>query len=432
MIIAGTDVVSNIGEAAAQCGIPDDKILLLAPTDEELTPGRYASWRSLLHHGSERWVTFSDFRTATTTNAFLLFSSGTTGLPKAAQLSHYNLIAEHTMLVENPKHPTARDTRRVAVLPFFHVAAAPQTFISALRLGAQTAIMRRFYLKGWLANMKRSRGTDFLLVPPMVAGILQYARAKPDEVRDCLSTTRHGWSSAAPLSEHLRAAFQKLLPADASFTQLWAMTETSSAACIFYPGTHDDTGSVGAFMPNIDVKLVDEQGEEVGPFDVPGELCVRGPNVIRGYLNNPEANARDWDEDGFFHTGDVLLCDGRTKKWYVVDRKKELLKVRGFQVAPSELEAVLLKHPNILDAAVIGVASGGADGEVPRAYVVRRKESEHLNQRDVHTWMEEKLARYKQLDGGVRFVGEIPKSVAGKILRNDLRAMVRREENAKL
>lgn len=166
-------------------------------------------------------------------------------------------------------------------------------------------------------------------------------------------------------------------------------------------------------MPNIDVKIVDPNSDssaapEVGPYDTRGELCIRGPTVVRGYLDNPEANARDWDREGYFHTGDIVYCDSKTKLWYVVDRKKELMKVRGFQVAPNEIEGVLLEHPDVADVAVIGVVVG-EKGELPRAYVVI-KEGKVLTEGDVRAWVGERLARYKQVEGGVRFVGSIPKT----------------------
>lgn len=201
----------------------------------------------------------------------------------------------------------------------------------------------------------------------------------------------------------------------------------------------DDTGSVGRSLPGMDMKLIDEEGKDITDYDVRGELCVRGPTVIGGYLDK-EATANSWDKDGFFHTGDVAYCEGGTEKWYIVDRKKELIKVRGFQVAPPELEAVLISHPQIVDAAVIGVQPYPGDkSEYPRGYVVRRdsQEGKALNADDVKKFMAERLARYKRLDGGVVFVDEIvsvpaisdelsltvwqPKNPSGKILKRTLR-----------
>lgn len=169
-------------------------------------------------------------------------------------------------------------------------------------------------------------------------------------------------------------------------------------------------------------------------------MCVRGPIVIRGYFENPKANAESFDSEGFFKTGDIVYRDSKTDKWYIVDRKKELIKVRGFQVAPPEIEAVLLSHPDIIDAAVIGVKTFVKEGhsrgefvESPRAYVVRRpgKEGDALDEVKVKTYCGKRLARYKELTGGVKFVETIPKNASGKILKRILREQAEKEDKAK-
>lgn len=150
---------------------------------------------------------------------------------------------------------------------------------------------------------------------------------------------------------------------------------------------------------------------------------MRGPTVTPGYFNNPEANAQSFDSEGWYKTGDIAYCDEATKKWYIVDRKKELIKVRGFQVAPPELEAVLLLHPHIIDAAVVGITVPDADTEFPRAYVVRRpgEGGAKLTEAGVQQYALERLAKYKALTGGVKFVDAIPKNPSGKILKRVLR-----------
>lgn len=176
-------------------------------------------------------------------------------------------------------------------------------------------------------------------------------------------------------------------------------------------------------------RLVDDDGNDITAYDVRGEFCVRGPSVIPGYFENPEANKLSFDSDDFFHTGDIAYCDGKTKLWYIVDRKKELIKVRGFQVAPPELETVLLSHPDIIDAAVIGIPTNAFDGEVPRAYIVRRPGSSvsKLTEEDVKGYISERLTKYKRLEGGVKFVETIPKNASGKILKRILRDEVKKE-----
>jgi len=157
--------------------------------------------------------------------------------------------------------------------------------------------------------------------------------------------------------------------------------------------------------------------------------------VISGYFENPTANASSFDSEGFFKTGDIVYCDGKTKKWYIVDRKKELIKVRGFQIAPPEIEGVLLSHPGIVDAAVIGIKEksqkeGQEVVEKPRAYVVRRPGAKEVTEEEVKKWCGERLARYKELSGGVRFVEAIPKNPSGKILKRVLREQAEKEDKA--
>ncbi|KAK9578708.1 hypothetical protein V6Z93_009654 [Aspergillus fumigatus] len=180
--------------------------------------------------------------------------------------------------------------------------------------------------------------------------------------------------------------------------------------------------------------LIDENGDNISAFDVRGELCVRGPTITPGYFRNDSANAESFDAEGWFKTGDIAYCEGRTRKWYIVDRRKELIKVRGFQVAPAELEAVLLGHPLIVDAAVIGVVFPGTDTEYPRAYVVRQpgREGEILTEEDVRKYLGERLARYKALVGGVKFVDAIAKSASGKILKRVLRENSKKDIEAGL
>ena len=181
-------------------------------------------------------------------------------------------------------------------------------------------------------------------------------------------------------------------------------------------------------------RLVDDAGSNITGYDVSGELCVRGPITSPGYFENPKANGEAF-RNGWFHTGDIAYCDSKSKKWYIVDRKKEMIKVRGFQVAPPELEAVLLGHPQIIDAAIIGVYPKGVEGgEAPRAYVIRRPgpEGAKLTAEDVKRYLEPRLAKYKALDGGVVFVDAIPKTASGKILKRTLRDQAKQEMNSKL
>lgn len=181
-------------------------------------------------------------------------------------------------------------------------------------------------------------------------------------------------------------------------------------------------GTVGYPLPCIECKLIDETGKDVTDTGK-GELCIKGPTVIRGYFENPKATAESWDGDGYFKTGDVVEVDKRGL-FYVTERMKELIKVRGFQVAPAELEGVLTSHADILDAAVIGIKNG--EDEAPRAYIMKRSGSS-LTAEDIHEYTKTRLARYKQITGGIAFVESIPKLPSGKILKRVIREQWKKE-----
>ena len=426
-IITEPETLGSIEQAADECKIPRSNILIFNILGQPVPQG-YQSWETLLDHGEEGWIRFNDLEVAKNTEAARLFSSGTTGLPKAVMTSHYNLIAEHELIygLETRDYKI----KRILALPMFHAAAFPVAHTTTLKSGHVAYIMRRFDLEGFLQNIERYQVTDIGMVPPIVVAVIMSPLTKKYE----LKSVRAVQCGAAPLGKDAQRRLESLLGGGAPCTQVWGMTETTCIATKFTYPERDDTGSVGRPLANLDVKLVDDAGIDISAYSVSGELCVRGPTLCLGYLNNPTANEA-FDTDGFYHTGDIAYCDPKSKLWYIVDRKKELLKVRAFQVAPPELEAVLLSHAQIVDAAVIGVpAPRPDDGQLPRAYVVRRsgEEGESLTEADVKSHVANKLAKFKHLSGGVRFVSAIPKNASGKILKRLLRDDVKKEMSAKL
>lgn len=302
----------------------------------------------------------------------------------------------------------------------FHVATAPTCHFSPLKDGVGTYVLRRFELEPFLKAIEEHQITDCPTVPPMVISIIQ------SDLKDkySLASVKFATCGAAPLDKAQQARFQALLAKDAVYTQVWGMTETTCICTNFPYPEADTTGSVGRPVPGVELKLVDaaDPDKDITGYDVRGEVCIRGDTVIRGYLDE-KATAESWDKDGFFHTGDIAYCDKETGKWYIVDRKKELIKVRGFQVAPPELESVLLDHPGVYDAAVIGVKKHGTDDEYPRAYIVKRQneEAKKLDEKSVFDYMGERLAKFKRPEGGVVFIDQIPKNPSGKILKKVLR-----------
>ncbi|KAI9731739.1 MAG: hypothetical protein M1834_004528 [Cirrosporium novae-zelandiae] len=415
-LISEPEIFEPLLAAGKECHIPTENIWVFDNSGQQLPKG-FCSWTTLMQHGEQDWVCFDDEEMSKNTTAARLFSSGTTGLPKAAMLSHHNLIAEHTLVVEIVPCPHERS--RILCMPMFHAAIFPSAHTACLREGATGYVLRRFELEYFLASIEKYRISDLGIVPPIVIATIM----SPITNKYSLRSVRAATCGAAPLGKEPQGRFEALLADGAPFTQVWGMTETSCIATrIAYP-ERDSTGSVGRFLPNLDAKLIDDDGKDITGYDVQGEICLRGPTVTNGYFENPKANTDSFDSEGFFKTGDIGFCDGKSKLWYIIDRKKELIKVRGFQVAPPEIEAILLSHPHIVDAAVIGVQFDRHETEFPRAYVVRRPSPEgaKLTEEEVINYTRSRLASFKRLTGGVRFMEAIPKNASGKILKRILR-----------
>ncbi len=340
--------------------------------------------------------------------AVLPYSSGTTGMSKGVMLTHRNIIANLEQLRVGWRM-TEEDVI-CGVLPFFHIYGFTIILNSALMSGTTIVTMPRFDLRGLLQVVQDHRVTRGHFAPPLV---LSLATAPEVDEYD-LSSLRTAVSGAAPLDAEL--ATRAEARTGCVIRQGYGMTEASPGTHFVYDEDFRTTppGSVGKLLPGTEARLVDPAtGEDVAAGEA-GELLVRGPQVMVGYLDNPAATA-DTVTDGWLHTGDVARVD-ENGDYYVVDRLKELIKYKGFQVAPAELEALLLTHPDVLDAAVIATPDPTA-GEAPKAFVVSRGE------RDADAllaWVAERVAPYKKLRA-LEFVPEIPKSPAGKILRRVLK-----------
>ena len=357
----------------------------------------------LLDHGEA-----PDFTNAAAAGdlAVLPLSSGTSGQPKPVMLTHRNLVA-NTLQATVALDVRTRDVV-LGVLPFFHIYGLSMISV-AVHQGTTVVLMPRFDLQEALALMRRYDVTYMPVVPPIVLGLAKHPSLRSQD----LPNLRVVLSGAAPLDNEIAAEVSRRL--ECPVVQGYGLTETS-------PVTHatrisDARGAVpgvGLPVPNTESTVVDvETGRPCDPLER-GEIWVRGPQVMRGYLNRPEDTAAVMTPDGWLRTGDVGYAD-EIGRFFIVDRLKELIKYKGHPVAPAELEAVLLGHPAIADAAVVPQPDAES-GEVPKAFVVLRAP---VDAREIMEYVAERLGRHKRLHG-VEFISQIPRSPAGKILRRML------------
>ena len=337
----------------------------------------------------------------------LPYSSGTTGLSKGVMLSHRNLVAN---LEQARAALDFGEERMVAVLPFFHIYGLQVILNLGLSTGSTVVTLPRFDLEAFLRLTQEHRATRAFVAPPIV---LALAKEPAVDGYDLSSMTQM-LSGAAPLSAELAGECEARIGCEV--VQGYGMTELSPVSHVTVAGQFKP-GSVGVTIPNTELQVIDvASGEPLG-VDADGEVWVRGPQVMRGYLNNPTATAETIDADGWLHTGDIGHVD-EDGHLYVVDRLKELIKYKGFQVPPAELEGLLLTHPAVADAAVIGLPDDEA-GEVPAAYVALKPDAAATAD-EILAFVAGQVAHYKRLDS-VTFVDAIPKSASGKILRRTLR-----------
>lgn len=394
--------------AAEAVGIPHDRVIVIDGA---------AGHPNLRHLIMEQQTAPEVSFDPATHVAVLPYSSGTTGIPKGVMLSHRNLIAN---VQQSRSNIDLRENDRVlAVLPFFHIYGMTVLLNLALRQRASLVTMVRFDLVEFLTNIQKYGCTYLYIAPPIAVALAKHPIVDQFDI----STVHTVFSGAAPLDgETAEIAGRRI---GARMMQGYGMSELSPVSHAMPASRHDiPVSSVGTMLPNQVCKLVDtETGEEIteiGPDGVtkPGELWVKGPNVMLGYLNQPEATAATLDADGFLHTGDIAVYH-EGEYFSIVDRVKELIKYKGYQIAPAELEALLLSHPKVMDAAVIGVLDDDKQ-EIPKAFVVAAPDS-GLTEEDVMAFVAENVAPHKKVRR-VEFIDAIPKSTAGKILRKDLRA----------
>ncbi|WP_420098495.1 AMP-binding protein [Corynebacterium sp.] len=406
----------NGADGARAAGLDDDHVI-------DLTDGASGLSAMLQEGHAAPQVTFDPAEHV----AVLPFSSGTTGVPKGVKLSHTNLVANVLQtLPQLQENGQSRDSTVMAVLPFFHIYGMNTVLNTTLANRAHLVTMPSFDLKNFL-ELHQAHAIDFAFIAPPIAVVLAKHPLVDEYDLDSLATLLSG---AAALDHALAAAVQDRL--GVTVVQGYGMTETSP---VTHTGIRGETPleSIGLPVANTECKVVDLTDDALGEILPPGnegersasgEMWIRGPQVMLGYLNNEEATANTLVDGGWLRTGDVVEYDHEGNV-YVVDRAKELIKYKGYQVAPAELEALLMTHEDIADAAVVGFIREEDGEELPRAFVVAQVRDGNpvdVDKEALMAWVAERVAPYKKIRM-VEVVAEIPKSGTGKILRKDLRGL---------
>lgn len=341
----------------------------------------------------------------------LPYSSGTTGRSKGVRLTHRSMVSNISQVAAVA--PVNAGDRVLAFLPMFHIMGFAVVALGGLVKGATLVTLPGFEPRSFLTAIQSHRVTNLFVVPP----IANFLAAHPMIDEFDLSSVATLGCGAAPLGAETERLLRNRLGCD--MAQGYGMTESSG--CISYPQFGDvaATGSSGGLLPNTEAMVVDPETGRPQPAGATGELWFRGPQVFDGYLDNPDATAETIDADGWVHTGDLGHFDA-AGFLHITDRLKELIKVKGFQVAPADLEALLLTHPAVADVAVIGRTDERA-GERPVAYVVGESGS-RTDVDEIAAWVAERVSHYKRL-AEVVLVEAIPRNPSGKILRRVLRAL---------
>jgi len=348
------------------------------------------------------------------TLAALPYSSGTTGLPKGVMLTHYNLVANMFQLLGPDAYEITSPDVLLCFLPLYHIYGLNVGLNPALTVGATLILMPRFHVSQFLSLLVSEAVTITLVVPPALQSLVQAAEAGQFPQNHVLRWLKSG---AAPLAPELPRRFTSLT--GIFVTQGYGMTEASPVTHVGYldPKLYKPE-SIGQPLAQTECRLVDENGEEV-PTGQPGELVMRGPQFMSGYWKDPQATAAVL-RDGWYWSGDVVRRDEQDF-YYVVDRVKEMIKYKGFAVAPAQVEALLLEHPAVRDCGVVGCPDVSA-GEIPVAFVALHESfaaSKKMEQ-ELRAYVADRLTHYKQ-PRQIRFVDAIPKTASGKILRRELR-----------
>ncbi|KAK5045783.1 hypothetical protein LTR84_008876 [Exophiala bonariae] len=436
LVITSSAGASRALEAASQVGIPKDRVFEFVDPDKTPTRGDILPWTNFWASeeggAAWEWRKFSTVDEAQTTTAVVNYSSGTTGVPKGVEISHYNIVSNCLQVIfkrnmigetsrakERKQRIEAGGERWLAPLPMFH--AYGQMYYS--RMGVKVFIMMEYSIQRYLLFLDIYRITFLTGVPTLMVALSKHPQAESFNLKSIESVV----TGSAPLNPEIGRLVEKThLRPGVQVKQGWGMTETTCSATGFAQDDEDDGRSIGWLNPNVSAKIVPmpEHGFEQTP-EIPyvvGEIWVSGPNIMRGYYKKAkETSETIVYEDGlrWLRTGDIGYVDSRGC-FYIVDRMKELIKVKGLQVAPAEIEQVLLTHHAIADAAVIGEKRPA--GEYPKAFVVRAPGTA-VSAREIERYIETRMSRHKWLTAGVHFIDTIPRTPSGKVIRRELQKL---------
>ncbi|KAI9023936.1 hypothetical protein DFJ74DRAFT_767471 [Hyaloraphidium curvatum] len=440
IVVAGESAVAKAVKAMERVGLPTSNLLVL-PDDatrpglrgfaaEDFGPARAVSVHTVIASGAGVKDTFMDEETGKQVpilpplkfagpedskqkTAFIVYSSGTTGRSKGVMLSHYNIVNNCLQLdgLDGDTDYPTNGVRIIGVLPLYHIYGLVAVAQRPILRGATIVILPSYSLPAFCETVQRY-GIQFVhIVPPQ---LLQLAKREEPSQYD-LSTLRGVMCGAAPFSfETVNELRHRLGKPKLLVKNAWGMSELSPGGAGCYSDRPVPEGTIGVPLPSVQFRIVDPETLKDVPEGTDGELWARGPNVMHGYLNRPDATAETIVEGGWLRTGDIVRCEKGF--FFITDRLKELIKFSGLQVAPADLEAVILTHPDVLDCAVIPLPHPES-GEVPKAYAVAKPGKQAF---DLAGWVAERVSPHKKLRGGVEWCEEIPKSPSGKILRRVL------------
>ncbi|KAG1687955.1 putative 4-coumarate--CoA ligase 3 [Nymphon striatum] len=374
----------------------------------------FTQFSTLLEDDGSQFRLFKDMDPGKET-VFLPYSSGTTGLPKGVMITHSNMIGNLTQLSCKDFMKVSEDDVALALLPFFHIYGLTVILLHHLVNGAAVVSISKFSPEIFMKSIEKYEVSILPLVPFLVVFLSQ----SPLFEKYNFSKLKKIICGAAPLNEKQTGGLMARLP-HITFNQGFGMTEVSGVG--LYDRYAVKCDSVGVPIPGTEVKVLDIKNDNILGIGQDGEICIRGPQVMKGYLDNEQATKDTVDAEGWLHTGDIGHYD-KDGMVYIVDRKKELIKYRGLQISPSEIESVILSHSSVRDAGVIGLPDDES-GEVPLAFVVLKPGMEYTDADSIITHVNQKVAVYKRLRGGVEIVKEIPRNASGKILRRKLKEML--------